>query len=252
MPFLHRYFGNPLLSFLLNLFFKSGFGDVYCGMKAFTRKAYEQVRPISSGMEFALELIINASRYGLKRTEVSINLRPRKGKSKLRPLRDAWRSLRFMLLFSPNYLFILPGSLLFLIGFFGMILLLNGPVGFINHTFDFHAMIFSGILVLLGFQLINLGFFAKSYALSEGFEKKNSFFINFYRVFNLEKGLIIGSVLIVFGLLRIFFILKKWFFLGSLVQERHELFALIIIIVGIQIIFSSFLISLIGMKHREL
>lgn len=252
MPFLHRYFGNPLLSFLLNSFFKSGFSDVYCGMKAFTKEAYERIKPISPGMEFALELIINASRIDLKRTEVAIELFPRKGKSKLRPFKDAWRSLRFMLLFSPNYLFILPGGILFLLGSLGMISLLKGPVSFFNHIFDLHAMIFSSILVLLGFQLLNLGFFAKSYALSEGFERKNSFFTGFYKIFNLEKGILFGLLLVGFGLFMVFSIVKQWFFLGALAQERRELFALIIIIIGIQIIFSSFLISLIGMKYKEL
>lgn len=251
MSILHRYFGNPMLSFLLNLFFKSGFQDAYCGMKAFTREAYEKIRPISPGMEFALELIINSSKQGLKRTEVPVELYPRKGKSKLRTFKDGWRSLRFMLLFSPNYLFVIPGSLLFVIGFLGMALLLKGPLIFLNHTFDFHAMIFSSMLTLLGFQLINLGFFAKSYALTEGFETRNSFFMNFYKVFNLERGGLLGIILILFGLLIILSILKDWIFVGALPQERRELLALIIIIIGIQIIFSSFLISLIGMKNRH-
>ncbi len=251
MPFLHRYLGNPLLSFLLNLFFRSGFNDVYCGMKAFTREAYEKIKPVSPGMEFALELIINASRLDLKRAEVGIELSPRKGRSKLRPFKDTWRSMRFMLLFSPNYLFVLPGGMLFAAGFLGMILLLGGPVRFFSHTFDFHAMIFSSILVLLGFQILNLGFFAKSYALAEGFEKKNTFFTKFYRVFNLEIGILLAFILILTGLFIVASILKEWFFLGNLAQERRELFALTAIIIGIQMIFSSFLISLIGMKYQE-
>lgn len=250
MPYLHRYFANPFLSFLLNLFFKAGFSDVYCGMKAFTKEAYEKIRPISPGMEFALELIINATKSSLKRTEIPIELSPRKGKSKLRPLKDAWRSLRFMLLFSPNYLFIFPGSALFLTGFSGLVLLVRGPIRFLGHTFDFHAMIFSGILVLLGFQLLNLGFFAKSYALSEGFEKRNTFFTSFYKTFNLEKGIIIGFILIISGLFIVFTIIREWVFFGAVAQERRELFALTTIIIGIQVIFSSFLISLMGMKKE--
>lgn len=252
MPFLNRYLGNPLLTLLLNLFFKSGFTDVYCGMKAFTKEAYEKIKPISPGMEFALELIINASRYGLKRTETFIELFPRKGFSKLRPLKDTWRSLRFMLLFSPNYLFIAPGGVLFVVGFLGMVLLLNGPVRFLNHTFDFHAMIFSSILILLGFQVLNLGFFAKSYALSEGFEKRNSFFTKFYKTFNLENGILAGLILVAVSLAIVYTILREWFFLGNLSQERRELFALTTMMIGIQIIFSSFLISLMGIKYKEL
>jgi len=252
MPFLHRYLGNPVLSFILNMFFKSGFSDVYCGMKAFTKEAYQKINPISPGMEYALELIINASKLNLKRTETPIDLYLRKGESKLRTFRDGWRSLRFMLLYCPNYLFIIPGGAVFLIGFASMSMLLKGPVNFLGHVFDFHAMIFFSMLTLLGFQLINLGFFAKSYALTEGFERKNSFFLNFYRIFNLEKGILLGSFLTLFGFFMSISILKKWFLFGPIAQERSELFALILIIIGIQIVFSSFLISLIGMKNKEL
>ena len=177
MPHLHRYVGNPLLSFILNLFFKSSFSDVYCGMKAFTKETYEKMKPVSPGMEFALELIIKASRLNLKRTEVVVDLHPRKGESKLRTFRDGWRSLRFMLLYCPNYLFLLPGGLIFISGSLGMFFLLKGPVKLFNHTFNFDAMIFSSMLALLGFQLINLGIFAKSYAFAEGFERKDNLFL---------------------------------------------------------------------------
>jgi len=252
MVFLHRYFGNPFLSFILNLFFKSGFSDVYCGMKAFSRKAYEKIKPLSPGMEFALELIINTSRSDLKRTEVPIELFPRKGESKLRTFKDGWRSLRFMLLYCPNYLFILPGSLIFLVGFIGMTALLMGPVVILNHKFDFHAMIFSSMLVLLGFQLLNLGFFAKTYALVEGYQRKDSFFSRFYRYFKLEKGIIIGILMLLSGGLILASIIKQWIVFGPMSLERRELFAFILVVIGVQIIFSSFLISLIGMKSKEL
>jgi len=252
MVFLHRYFGNPFLSFVLNLFFKSGFSDVYCGMKAFSREAYQKIKPVSAGMEFALELIINTSRSDLKRREVPIELFPRKGVSKLRTFKDGWRSLRFMLLYCPNYLFILPGSLIFCCGFIGMIILLNGPVVILNHSFDFHAMIFSAMLVLLGFQLVNLGFFAKTYALVEGYQKRNSFFSHFYKYFKLEKGIILGILLLLMGFLVVTSIIKQWVIFGPMPQERRELFAFILIVIGTQTIFSSFLISLIGMKSKEL
>ena len=250
MSRLHRYFGNPFLSFILNMFFKAGFSDVYCGMKAFTKEAYAKIKPISPGMEFALEIIINASRMNLKRTEVPIELFPRRGKSKLRTFKDGWRSLRFMLLYCPNYLFIIPGVLAFAVGFILMFMLIGGPLKFINHIFDFHAMIFFSMLTLLGFQLINLGFFAKSYALAEGFEGKNIFFNYFYRYFNLEKGAMLGMAIIIVGLILWLMIIKEWIFLGSVPRERQELFAGTLLIIGIQIIFSSFLISLLGMKNQ--
>lgn len=252
MPLLHRYLGNPVLSFMLNLFFRSGFSDVYCGMKAFTKAAYLRIKPVSPGMEFALELIINASGCDLKRTEVPIQLHSRKGQSKLRTFRDGWRSLRFMLLYCPNYLFIIPGGLTFLVGLITMVMLLKGPVTFAGHTFDFHAMIFSSMMTLLGFQLINLGFFAKSYALTEGYERKSRFFVNFYKVFDLEKGIVVGGTFILAGLILALSIIRQWMLFGPVTQERKELLAITIIVIGIQTVFSSFLISLIGMKARDI
>lgn len=250
MPYLHRLLGNPLLSFILNLFFRSGFSDVYCGMKAFTKEAYEKMKPVSPGMEFALELIIKASRLNMKRTEVVVDLHPRKGCSKLRTFRDGWRSLRFMLLYCPNYLFLAPGGLIFILGSLGMFFLLKGPAQFLNHTFNFDAMIFSSMLVLLGFQLINLGIFAKSYAFAEGFEKKDNFFSVFYKIFNLEKAILLGGSVVAVGIFMTISFIKQWIIFGSVSQERNELFAFTLIVIGMQIIFSSFLISLIGIKKK--
>jgi len=251
MPLMHQYFGNPLLSFILNLFFKSGFSDAYCGMKAFTKEAYSRIQPRSPGMEFALELQVNASRHELKRTEVPIELHPRKGESKLRTFKDGWRSLRFMLLYCPNYLFLIPGFAIFFAGAIGTLLLLNGPVKILGHIYDFHAMIFFAMATLLGIQIVSLGFFAKSYALSEGFERKNSFFRSFYRYFNLEKGILAGLALILAGLTVSFMIMRNWVIFGPLMQERRLLIAGVLVIMGVQIIFSSFLISLVGMKDSR-
>lgn len=252
MPLLHRYLGNPVLSFILNLFFGSGFSDVYCGMKAFSKEAYLRMKPVSPGMEFALELIINASGCDLKRTEIPVQLHPRKGESKLRTFRDGWRSLRFMLLYCPNYLFIVPGGLTFLAGLVSMVLLLKGPVSFAGHTFDFQAMIFASMMTLLGFQLINLGFFAKSYALAEGYERKSRFYVNFCKVFDLEKGILAGGMFILAGLIIASSIIRHWMLFGPVTQERKALLAATVIVIGIQTVFSSFLISLIGLKTRDI
>jgi len=157
-----------------------------------------------------------------------------------------------MLLYCPNYLFIIPGGLTFLAGFIIMLLLLQGPVTFAGHTFDFHAMIFGSMMTLLGFQLINLGFFAKSYALAEGYERKGRFFAKFYKVFDLEKGILIGGVFILTGLILGVSIIRQWVLFGPVTQERKELLAITIIVIGIQTVFSSFLISLIGMKTRDI
>jgi len=153
MPVLHRYIGNPMFSFILNLFFKTNFSDAYCGIKAFRRQAYERMKFISLGMEFSLELIINASRLGLKRTEVPVVLHTRKGVSKLRTFVDGWRSLALILIYSPSYLFFVPGIMAFSVGFIGVCL----------YVFSSQMMTVFMISVLSGFLLINIGFLTKSY-----------------------------------------------------------------------------------------
>ena len=124
MPWLHRYIGNPTLTGILNLLFRAGVSDAHCGMRAFTKDAYEKLGLQTTGMEFASEMVIKAAKVGLKITEVPITYYPRKGESKLHSFRDGWRHLRFMLMLSPTYLFLLPGALLFLIGLLGTIALL--------------------------------------------------------------------------------------------------------------------------------
>lgn len=155
-----------------------------------------------------------------------------------------------MLLYSPNYLFIYPGTFIFLFSFIFMSLILCGRARFFGHNFGLHAMIFFSMLTLLGFQLINLGIFAKSYAFAEGFEKKDNFFSIFYKLFDLEKGILAGGGFITAGILMAFSIVKQWFTSGSISLERNELFAFTLIIIGIQVIFSSFLISFIGIKKK--
>src|SRR6185437_13331162 len=128
MTWSHRYIGNPVLSGMLNLFFHTGLGDAHCGMRAFTRAAYERMQLQTPGMEFASEMVIHAAKAGLDITELPTRYYPRTGDSKLHTLRDGWRHLRFLLLYSPTHLFLLPGLLLFLVGLLGMLLLLPGPL----------------------------------------------------------------------------------------------------------------------------
>ncbi|MHA2055149.1 MAG: glycosyltransferase family 2 protein, partial [Candidatus Hodarchaeales archaeon] len=189
MPFLHRFFGNPALTAILNYLFESQYSDVYCGFRGFSRKAYEHIKPVSPGMEFNLELAINASRSGLKIAEIPIQLHPRKGESKLRTLRDGWRSLRMMLLYCPNKVFLMPGFLSLSVGLIIHLLTVFGLIKFGGRPASSVTGIFATIFSVVGFQILSLGLGLKTYSWSSKFDEKNSAIELFYNHFKLERGL---------------------------------------------------------------
>lgn len=254
MPWLHKHIGNPFLSGFLNLLFHTGLSDAYCGMRGFTKEAYEQIRPISAGMEFNLELLINAAKSKLRMTEMPITLHPRKGESKLRTFRDGWRSLRFMLLYSPNHLFLLPGILLFILGALGMVILTFGSINLFGHTLGIHFLVLTSVLTLLGFQILHFWLCAKTYSLAERFEADNTFLLTFYKYFTLEKGIILGIFLFLVGFNILALILYKWIVsnFGPLYQEKPALFALTLIVIGVQTVFTSFFISAMSIKKAAI
>lgn len=248
MPKLHQYLGNPVLTGILNLLFKAGVSDAHCGMRAFTRLAYEKMGLQTTGMEFASEMVIKAAKAGLKITEVPITYYPRKGESKLNSFRDGWRHLRFMLLLSPTTLFLLPGALLFLMGLIGTIALLPGPLKIGGRPYDVHVMTLAVLLCLLGYQLLLLGVSARTYSLTGGFEARDPLLQFLYRHFNLEKGLLLGGVTFAIGFLVDGWIAYRWAKsgFGDLHQVRAALFATLLMVLGAQTVFSSFFLSMIG------
>lgn len=251
MPWANRYIGNPILSGMLRILFRTNISDSHSGFRSFTKEAYEKMALRTTGMEFASEIIVSAVRNNLKIKEIPIRYHPRKGVSKLNPLRDAWRHVRFMLLYSPDYIFLIPGGLIFAIGFAGLMFFFEGPVRIFGHIYEFHAMIFSSMLVLLGFQILNFGFCAKTYALVEGFERKRGAFARLYKFFTLERGILFGAALVGAGAVMSLSIVQKWITFGSFSQEGRELFAFTLVLIGAQTVFSSFLISLLGLKEKE-
>jgi glycosyltransferase involved in cell wall biosynthesis len=253
MPWTHRYIGNPILSGFLNIFFKAHISDIHCGMRAFRKKAYIKMRLNTTGMEFASEMIVGALRSKLKIQEVPITYYPRKGKSKLESLPDAWRHIRFMLLFSPTYLFLLPGVTLFIIGLAILFVLLPGPLKIGPHAFDIHMMVFGSLAAIFGFQIINIGLFAKTYALSQRFILEDKIFEGFIEGFNLEKGIITGLILFIIGLSVNVYIIYQWIsaHFGTLDMIRPALFALTSMLLGAQTIFSSFFLSLLKIKQNQ-
>jgi len=251
MPWLHRYIGNPFLSWFLNLLFHTGISDSHCGMRAFTKESYGKMHLKTSGMEFASEMVINASKARLKVTEVPITYYPRKGESKLHSFKDGWRHLRFMLMYSPTHLFLIPGFAIMLFGIFLILLLLRGPVFLFGHGFDIHFIVLGGIMTLLGYQVVQLGILAKSISFEKNILVEDKFVRSLSQRFTLEKGIALGLVLFFIGIAINFYILISWITagFGELHRVREALLGLILIVMGIQTIFSSFILS---MLHLEM
>ena len=248
MPWLHRYIGNPLLTGLLNWMFKTKVSDAHCGMRGFTKQAFAKMDLRTTGMEFASEMVIKAAKLRLKMTEVPITYYPRKGESKLHSFRDGWRHLRFMLLLSPTHLFLFPGVLLFLLGLIGTVVLLPGPLKIGGHAYDTHVMILTVLLCLLGYQLLLLGLSARTYSLTGGFERSDKLLQFVYRHFNLEKGLLFGLVTFGVGFVIDGWIAYQWIVsgFGELHRVRAALFALLLMALGAQAVFSAFFLSILG------
>jgi hypothetical protein len=252
MPWLHRYIGNPVLTFILNRLFNLNISDTHCGMRAFTRDALEKMKLRTTGMELASEMIINASRAKLKIKEVPITYHPRKGESKLRSFYDGWRHLRFMLMYSPTHLFIIPGALLSSIGIIALLFLSPGPLKLGNLTFDIHYMVVASFLSILGIQVMSIGLFAKVYSVTEHFESEDRLIKFIAGHFNLERGIVLGVSAMLLGLMFYIYILVKWILsgFGALEEIRIGILALTLATIGIQIIFSSFFLSMLGIKKK--
>jgi glycosyltransferase involved in cell wall biosynthesis len=257
MPWSHQYIGNPILTGILNLFFRTAISDAHCGMRAFTKEAYERMHLQTTGMEFASEMVINASKAGLKIAEVPITYHPREGESKLNSFQDGWRHLRFMLLYSPNWLFIVPGLTLLSVGFLLMLtLLVFGPIQIGTPRFlhfNVHYVVLGSLLALIGFQIITLGMYAKVYSMSEHFEETSHLIDFIVRHFSLERGILVGSLTFIAGLLVNLYILYIWLAQGF--RERiylgEAVLAMTLMVIGLQTVFSSFFLSLMGIEKRR-
>jgi glycosyltransferase involved in cell wall biosynthesis len=252
MPLVNRYIGNPILSGMTRLFFHSRLSDIHCGIRAFTASAYRVMQLRSLGMEFATEMVVAALKNNLKIFEIPIVYHPRTGKSKLSPVVDAWRHIRFMLLYCPFWLYLIPGFFGFILGLFILLLLLPGPILFLGHYWDMHFMIFASMICISSYQIFSLGIYAHTFAFDEGFLKNDKFFDYFRSNFNLERGLFAGFVLFLIGFVMIFLILLEWFSknFGTLYRIRESILALTLLIIGLQTIFSSFFISLLSLKRK--
>jgi glycosyltransferase involved in cell wall biosynthesis len=250
MPWLHRYIGNPLLSGLLNILFKTGVDDAHCGMRAFRRDVLARLDLRTSGMEFASEMVIRATKERLDIRQLAIEYHPRGGESKLSSFRDGWRHLRFLLVHSPNYLFILPGALMAGVGtLIGFVVVCHLAV--FGRAWDVHAMIAGSLLAIVGTQVMALGLCARTYA-AYFMGERDKWFVRVRARYKLEHGLLLGGSIALAGMFVGAWIVVGWIRhgLGSLSQDNLAILAATLIIVGVQVFFSSFLISILGLRRR--
>jgi len=241
MPFLHRYIGNPLLTTILNILFGTGISDAHCGMRVFTRDALKKMNLKTPGMEFASEMIIEASQKKLNIKEIPIEYYPRRGgEAKLHSFRDGWRHLRFMILYKPIPFLLIPGVILFLLGLTLMVsLLLQGAV----HRL--HSFIFGGVITIIGFQIISTGIYLKVYGIIHGVGNRKGLTRKFLDYHSLEIELFLGIFLFITGLLIGLNILYKWAStgFGNLSEIENAMISLVMASIGLQIIFLALFIS---------
>jgi len=257
MPFLHRWWGNPMFSIMARTMFRAPIHDIYCGMRGFTKEAYLSLDQRCTGMEFATEMIIKASRFGLKIGEVPITLHPDGRKAHaphLKTFRDGWRTLRFFLTCSPRWLFLWPGVLSFFIGLVGYALALPGTE-IAGAKLDVHTLLVASLALLIGQQAILFALFAKMFSLNEGLLPSDARVDRFFGFFTLEKGLALGSVaaLVGGGLVAFAFALWQRTSFGSLdyaYTMRFVIPGVTLIALGIQSILGSFMISIMSIGRR--
>ncbi|HVM76060.1 MAG TPA: glycosyltransferase [Candidatus Saccharimonadales bacterium] len=254
MPPLHRYFGNPGLTWLINTLFGTGAGDCYCGMRGFRRSLYDKLDLRSSGMEFALEFVIKASQIEARISEIPIILWPdKRGRPPhLRSFRDGWRSLRFILMYAPNWLYLVPGGLLMILGLIIVACLLPGPLKVTPRvTLDVHTMVFGVIFTLIGAQILSIGAFAKVFSYASRFDRGTVSLKRILKRITLETGLIVGAVMFLIGFSGCAWISWKWMSggFGQLFEVRYVLFWAMWLFLGMQVIFSSFFLSMLGISR---
>jgi hypothetical protein len=249
MPWLHQYVGNPLLTGLLNLFFRTGVKDAHCGMRAVRRDALARLDLRSTGMEFASEMVIRAAKENLRIAEFPIEYHPRGGESKLSSFRDGWRHLRFLLVHSPTHLFVVPGMLLAGLGTL-IVALVVGELDILGRSWGIHALIGGALLMIVGTQILALGLCAHAYG-TYFMNERDPWFDRMRARFRLEHGLLLGGAFMLVGTVAGAVIVITWISngFGSLADEHLAVVAASLLIVGIQIFFSSFLLSILGLRR---
>jgi glycosyltransferase involved in cell wall biosynthesis len=258
MPWSHRWVGNPALTLISRVFFHAPVGDTHCGLRAFRKDAYDKMGLRATGMEFASEMVIKAALKGMRITEVAVVLRP-DGRSRpphLRTWRDGWRHLRFMLLFSPRWLFLYPGLALFVLGAVLSALLLAGPLRVGAVRLDIHTLLVAGFLALLGYQLVLFAVFTKIFAIRIGLHPPHPVLDTMFRYITLEVGLLAGALMVLGGIVGLVLAVLSWRAVGfgSLnpsLTMREVIPAVVLLAIGTQTVFASFFLSILSIDTNE-
>lgn len=257
MPLLHRLVGNPFFSTLVRRWFRAPIHDVYCGMRAFTKSLYERLDQRCTGMEFATEMIIKSSIMGADIAEVPITLHPDGRTSHpphLKTFRDGWRTLRFFLLYSPRWLFLIPGLVLIGLGVVGYAIALP-ELSIGRATFSAHTLLFATLAIVCGYQACLIAVFAKTFAVNEGLVPPSANYRRFYRFATLERGLALGMAVLVAGAVLLGLAVNRWRVadfgeLDFASTMRLVIPGAMLATVGFQTVVSSFFVSVLGMSRR--
>jgi glycosyltransferase involved in cell wall biosynthesis len=257
MPFLHRWLGNPLLSLLARLMFRVPIHDVYCGLRGFTREHFMGLEQYCTGMEFATEMVIKSSLFGAKIAEIPITLYPDRRKSQgshLNTFSDGWKTLRFFMLYSPKWLFLIPGLLMIIIGVIGYTIVISRIIIF-DITFDAHTLLISSLLFIMGYQTILFAVFAQVYAMNEGLLPEDPMIVKFFKFATLKRGLILSIIMFIFGATNLVQAFSMWYLAGFgpldySYMMRYVIPAVTLVVLGFQSFFSFSFVSIMGMGRK--
>jgi len=261
MPVLHRWWGNPMFSALTRKWFRAPINDVYCGLRGFTKSHYERLDQRCTGMEFATEMIIKSSlyadQYGVKIAEVPITLHPDGRKSHaphLKTFRDGWRTLRFFLMYSPRWLFLVPGAVLVLLGVLGYAVALPG-LRIAGISFDAHTLVFASMFILCGYQSVLFAIMTKTFAISEKLLPEDPKMTRFFQIANLERGILVAAMALMAGVVLLIGAIIQWgnAHFGALDYAetmRWVIPGATLVALGFQTILFGFFLSILGMKRK--
>jgi hypothetical protein len=261
MPWLNRYVGNPLLTAILRLLFRTKISDAHCGQRAFTKQAFELLDLRSAGMEVNSEMLIKASNLNLRVTEVPITLYPdaRRRPPHLRPLRDGWRNLKVLLMYSPMSLFLVPGLIVFVLGLALMVAQVfapaDQPLSFLGLRLDFHWAILGSTMAIVGYQIVTVYFFARIYSVTHRLQEEDPLLTWGFRTFTLERVLVLAALVTVVGLILDAVVATTWVGsgFGPLLPGHTRLFVFgsTLIALGIQTFFNAFFFSILGDRYQH-
>ena len=258
MPWSHRWIGNPMFSLLSRWWFRAPIHDVYCGLRGFTKALYDELALQCTGMEFATEMILKASLYQRRIAEVPITLHPDGRKAHaphLKTLRDGWRTLRFFLMYSPRWLFLVPGVALMLLGMLGFAVVLPGArIGGV--ILDAHTLLFAAVAILCGYQSVLFAVFTKTFAMNEGLLPEDRRLRGFFEVVNLERGILLGIGTLVAGVVLLLAAVNQWRLagFGDLDYARTMRWVIpgaTLTALGFQTVLSGFFVSILGLHRRR-